>query len=506
MLDHKLTKLDLDEFSLKEISAMLGGVAPDLDTRAQADSPYAQIEKDGRTVQYTGRGNHSHDFGTVRSTKTITQLSHTYTVPFCSVGHHRQHNFHGRSVGDHRDQGNHGRSVGDHRDRGDHGFKVTAFYYEVEILPFVQSNGLAVLPSTVTIGIGSPELSLVREIGTCGRAFGFRSKGQLLRSGVVEDVEENDSDDEDEDSNSNSNPALMMEPYGSSFGPGDVVGCGLTALSGKTQIFFTKNGEFLGFAVDHENHLQGNDPFLVYVSLHRAGESAIVNLHGPFKFDMVNFLSDQWRKLKPRFDSLKPSKEEMLKLVQNYFLVNGYEKTWLEMSKAQFAWKKLAVLSDVRSALQDGRVSDAKTIIQKVHPTLLSTHIVLACALDCQQFVELLRFKSVDDAISFAGEYLSKYHDVGDVSQACRSMIENVMCLLAYSNTSELPEFVRTAMDSSQRIKLADFAVEVLSKESAMSKGMEMETILQDLINQELDASNQFLKGHMGLGMHSFQQ
>ncbi|ELR18451.1 SPRY domain containing protein [Acanthamoeba castellanii str. Neff] len=83
-------------------------------------------------------------------------------------------------------------------------------------------------------------------------------------------------------------------PFGPRFGTGDTVGCGLIYETG--EVFFTKNGKFLG--VGYSN-AQGKELF-PSVGLHSSAEKVVFNLgKKPFKF---NFEAEvvEWTALNPR--------------------------------------------------------------------------------------------------------------------------------------------------------------------------------------------------------------
>eukprot|EP00475_Leptophrys_vorax_P033798 TRINITY_DN5372_c0_g1_i2.p1 TRINITY_DN5372_c0_g1~~TRINITY_DN5372_c0_g1_i2.p1 ORF type:complete len:483 (-),score=115.71 TRINITY_DN5372_c0_g1_i2:73-1326(-) len=409
------------------------------------------------------------------------------------------------------------------------GLKMNVFYCEVQILPRLpfnnnnssSSSSSSLLPH-VTIGIGASGLNLTREIGTVGNSCAFRSKGSLLTSHVDEDViqssDEEDDDDENIDGN-NRRSRYSSVLFGKSCSIGDAIGCGLIcSVAGKIQLFFTRNDTFLGFASDEVSRDLSLDSAFVYVSLHRAGECASVNMNGPFRFNLDDdFLFNvQWEnQVKPALGNFRPSKEEVHDLVQNYFLANGYEKAWLKMSRAQYPCRGLAVLADVRSAIQSKKIAEAKQLLEKVQPGFLVAHPVVSCALDCQEFVEFLRAGDFVSALSFASAQLSRYQGV----PGCKAMVENAVCLVAYKvDDPSLPQFVHQAMDASRVISLADFVIEVLSKQpnvmmkivqrsslsAASPNGQHQAASLEDLMSQEIKATQAQLQSHGNLGLQSF--
>ena len=74
------------------------------------------------------------------------------------------------------------------------------------------------------------------------------------------------------------------KPYGPAFTQGDVVGCGINF--NRDEIFFTKNGKYLGSAFTHI-------PANLYptVALHSQEEKVTVNFGAnPFKFDIDSYI------------------------------------------------------------------------------------------------------------------------------------------------------------------------------------------------------------------------
>ena len=78
---------------------------------------------------------------------------------------------------------------------------------------------------------------------------------------------------------------LQTNELGKPFGAGDVVGCGVDYI--KQQVFFTKNGEFVGYAEERMEPAE----FAVIKWIPTVGLDAHhlvkVNTSGPFLFDFL---------------------------------------------------------------------------------------------------------------------------------------------------------------------------------------------------------------------------
>jgi hypothetical protein len=112
--------------------------------------------------------------------------------------------------------------------------------------------------ASMCVGLTCEDYSLNKHIGKEAKSYGyFSEEGRKLKNG------EN------------------VEAYGSSYSSGDVVGCGFNTVT--REIFFTKNGTYLGVAFwDVPDH-----KLCFSVSLRGVvGLTCVATFHGPFKFDL----------------------------------------------------------------------------------------------------------------------------------------------------------------------------------------------------------------------------
>jgi len=78
------------------------------------------------------------------------------------------------------------------------------------------------------------------------------------------------------------------KPYGPTFGTGDVIGCGVDYTHG--QMFFTKNGAYLGIASDH---MSTGNPLYPTVGMQSPGSATEVNFGAkPFLYDIDEYNAD----------------------------------------------------------------------------------------------------------------------------------------------------------------------------------------------------------------------
>lgn len=114
-----------------------------------------------------------------------------------------------------------------------------------------------------------------------------------------------------------SSPLLTLPSDGS----GDIIGCGL--ISSRQELFFTRNGKFLGIAF---KRVQGK--CFPTVALHSPGESLLLNVgQSPFKFDLESFVADERDKVNIQVRKQEVNVLRMNDIVHAYLVHGGYAGT-----------------------------------------------------------------------------------------------------------------------------------------------------------------------------------
>ncbi|XP_953994.1 uncharacterized protein TA07005 [Theileria annulata] len=164
------------------------------------------------------------------------------------------------------------------------------YYYEVEILKCDSQP-------KIVVGFSYSNYHLNRHPGSEPNSVGYKSEDGYCMNGTSK-----------------------SENYGPSYGKGDVIGCGINYLN--QNYFFTKNGSFLGNAVNLF-HID-NYPT---VGLNSFGESVKFNFQGPFKFNIEDYYKKIILTEREEINSNTVSRDDLNGIVHFYLLHRGYSKT-----------------------------------------------------------------------------------------------------------------------------------------------------------------------------------
>ena len=260
------------------------------------------------------------------------------------------------------------------------------------------------------------------------------------------------------------------EEYAPPYGAGDTVGAGYHL--GKQEIFFTKNGKYLGTAFTGvRGHL------FPTVGLHSNNEHVELNFgQKPFKFDIDSMLAEEEQQREEAVAQAPLTTEAVRAVVRDYLCNYGYADTLKAFDSATgFVWDKgesklLGTRKDVRDMVFKGDLEKAlartklffdmhgveprpRQLRAPPEPPTSSADLAAEALfhLKIQRFIELIRAGNVAEATKVARTELS---ELEGGSRQHDTYLMDALALLAY----EEPEGSDIAylMSAEQRERVAD--------------------------------------------------
>ncbi|OBZ90270.1 Ran-binding protein 10 [Choanephora cucurbitarum] len=188
----------------------------------------------------------------------------------------------------------------------------------------------------------------------------------------------------------------QAQDYGPNYSSGDVIGCGVNFATGN--VFFTKNGIFLGSAFEFDTDAS----YYPCVGLSTPGERMTANFgQEPFLFDIVHYIKDQHVSFNQSIQSYSKDKASIDQMVASYLIHLGYTETAKSLLKNSHQLNPTkqetsVCLSDddinmnhLRQTIMSGGCMDvALNQIQTEYPGLLEAHPDLHFELKTRKFLD----------------------------------------------------------------------------------------------------------------------
>ncbi|KAL3841679.1 hypothetical protein ACJMK2_019791 [Sinanodonta woodiana] len=156
-----------------------------------------------------------------------------------------------------------------------------------------------------------------------------------------------------------------------------------------------------------------------------------------------------------KLQSVHITRADMNKLIMNYLVTEGFkeaaEKFKMESGiQPDINPDELDDRIRIRDAIQNGRIQEAISLVNDLHPELLDNDRYLYFHLQQQHLIELIREKNIEGALDYAQTHLAER---GEENPEILSELERTLALLAFEEPEKSP--FGELLHLSQRQKVA---------------------------------------------------
>ncbi|XP_071853668.1 glucose-induced degradation protein 8-B homolog isoform X3 [Apostichopus japonicus] len=152
---------------------------------------------------------------------------------------------------------------------------------------------------------------------------------------------------------------------------------------------------------------------------------------------------------------IQVTRSDMNKLIMNYLVTEGFKEAAEKFQEESGTDPGIELSSldnklQIREAVQDGRLEEAITMVNDIHPELLDTNRYLYFHLQQQHLIELIRQRDIEGALAYAQSHLAEH---GEEDNNVLPELERTLALLAFEQPDTSP--FADLLEVSQRQKVA---------------------------------------------------
>jgi len=149
-------------------------------------------------------------------------------------------------------------------------------------------------------------------------------------------------------------------------------------------------------------------------------------------------LREEWME---KIGDIRVPRAAMNKLVMNYLVTEGFKDAAerFQEEAGVSAGQDLGMLDNrinIRDSIQAGKIEEAISLVNHLHPQLLDNDRYLLFHLQQQHLIELIREQKIEEALQYAAEHLAER---GEEDSAVLQELERTLALLAFDDPTSCP-------------------------------------------------------------------
>eukprot|EP00090_Calanus_glacialis_P033268 TRINITY_DN5519_c0_g1_i5.p2 TRINITY_DN5519_c0_g1~~TRINITY_DN5519_c0_g1_i5.p2 ORF type:complete len:247 (+),score=119.55 TRINITY_DN5519_c0_g1_i5:115-855(+) len=149
-------------------------------------------------------------------------------------------------------------------------------------------------------------------------------------------------------------------------------------------------------------------------------------------------MREEWME---KIGDIKVPRAAMNKLVMNYLVMEGFKDAAERFQEEAgiSPGQDLGMLDNrinIRDSIQAGKIEEAISLVNQLHPQLLDNDRYLLFHLQQQHLIELIREQKIEEALQYAAEHLAER---GEEDSTVLQELERTLALLAFDDPASCP-------------------------------------------------------------------